>query len=61
MPPAAAKLSRADTSPTMTSSGEPAAKDYYKAGSAEIVKETKLTVSRLETVSVKLLIEHSFI
>jgi hypothetical protein len=25
------------------------AKDYYKAGSSEIVTETKLTVSRLET------------
>ena len=36
MPPAAAKLSRADTSPTMTSSGEPAAKDYYKAWGSHV-------------------------
>eukprot|EP00977_Amphora_coffeiformis_P027934 scaffold34666_cov158-Amphora_coffeaeformis.AAC.3 len=28
-------------------------KDYYNAGSAETVTETKLTVSRLETVSPK--------
>lgn len=49
MPPAAAKFVRADTSPNMTSSGEPP-RDYYKAGSSEIVTETKLTVSRLETV-----------
>ena len=56
MPPAAeTKFVRAETSPTMTSSsGESSpkdSKDYYKAGSAEIVTETKLTVSRLEAVS----------
>ena len=50
MPPAP----RPDSSPNMASAGEPSItppkKDYYKAGSSEIVTETKLTVSRLETV-----------
>ena len=62
MPPEDFKRVRANTSPTMSSSGTssaegssssptpPAPKDYYNAGSAETVTETKLTVSRLETV-----------
>lgn len=62
MPPAAEnKFCRVDAAEetTMTSpsnGGEEAphkdssSKDYYKAGSAEIVTETKLTVSRLEAV-----------
>ena len=65
MPPAATDSSKFTTtreeqgSPTMTSTtssttssaADPKdAKDYYKAGSAEIVTETKLTVSRLEQV-----------
>jgi hypothetical protein len=48
MPPAAPD--KMPTSPkAMTTTPQPTDGQYYKAGSSEIVTETKLTVSRLET------------